>query len=73
MNKAMIKQIALDSGFKLKKQPCGEMDLNPYVYEFAERLINQSTSKPPKKFKTECDIWCAAYGCSCDKLQEAQQ
>ena len=34
-----IKQIALDNGFKLKQQPNGEMDLNPYVYQFATELI----------------------------------
>lgn len=39
-NKDKIRQIALDSGFKLKNQPNGEMDLNPYVYDFATALIN---------------------------------
>ncbi len=34
--KEQVKDIALRSGFKLKEQPNGEMDLNPYVYEFAE-------------------------------------
>ena len=38
MEKSRIKEIALSSGFKLKEQPNGEMDLNPYVYEFAKLL-----------------------------------
>ena len=38
MEKSRIKAIALSSGFKLKEQPNGEMDLNPYVYEFAKLL-----------------------------------
>lgn len=37
--KDQVKDIALRSGFKLKEQPNGEMDLNPYVYHFAELLI----------------------------------
>ncbi len=39
MNKATIKRIALDNGFKLKKQEDGTMDLNPYVYDFARALV----------------------------------
>ena len=38
MEKSRIKAIALSSWFKLKEQPNGEMDLNPYVYEFAKLL-----------------------------------
>jgi len=34
-----IKEIALANGFKLKEQPSGEMDLNPYVYDFARALV----------------------------------
>lgn len=34
-----IKRIALANGFKLKKQPDGSLDLNPYVYECAEALL----------------------------------
>lgn len=40
MNKEMIKQLALDNGFKLKEQPSGEMDLNPYVFDYAAALIS---------------------------------
>lgn len=38
MNNERIKEIALANGFKLKEQPNGEMDLNPYVYDFAIKL-----------------------------------
>lgn len=41
MNKQYIKEVALECGFKLKEQPNGELDLNPYVYTFAEELITQ--------------------------------
>ena len=38
IEKSRIKAIALSSGFKLKEQPNGEMDLSTYVYEFAKLL-----------------------------------
>ena len=38
IEKSRIKAIALSGGFKLKEQPNGEIDLNPYVYEFAKLL-----------------------------------
>lgn len=38
----VIRTIALHNGFKLKEQPDGTMDLNPYVYEFAKALITYS-------------------------------
>ncbi len=37
----ITKELALKHGFKLKEQPDGEMDLNPYVYEFAEALFEK--------------------------------
>ena len=37
--KEQIKELALRTGFKLKEQPNGEMDLNPYVYDFAQTLL----------------------------------
>lgn len=37
-----IKDVALECGFKLKEQPDGSMDLNPYVYTFADKLIKQT-------------------------------
>lgn len=42
MNKQYIKEVALDCGFKLKEQPNGDLDLNPYVYTFADKLIKQT-------------------------------
>ena len=39
MTKEQIREVALDNGFKLKEQPDGSLDLNPYVYEFAVALI----------------------------------
>lgn len=39
MTNDQIKEIALANGFKLKEQPSGEMDLNPYVYDFARALV----------------------------------
>lgn len=39
MNKAKIKALALQHGFKLKEQKGGEMDLNQYVYDFAWALL----------------------------------
>jgi hypothetical protein len=34
-----IKALALANGFKLKEQPDGTHELNPYVYEFARALL----------------------------------
>ena len=31
----------MKKGFQLKLQPNGSMDLNPYVYEFAEALVSK--------------------------------
>lgn len=42
MNNDDIKRIALENGFKLKEQSGGELDLNPYVYDFARALIDAS-------------------------------
>ncbi len=38
MDKVQIRELALANGFKLKQQPDGTMELNPYVYEFAAAL-----------------------------------
>ena len=42
IGKQYIKEVALDCGFKLKEQPDGSTDLNPYVYTFADKLIKQT-------------------------------
>lgn len=39
MNEQQIKKLALANGFKLKEQANGNMDLNPYVYDFARALM----------------------------------
>ena len=41
MTNEQIKEIALANGFKLKEQPDGTKDLNPYVYDFARALIDE--------------------------------
>jgi len=45
MNKEKIKELALANGFKLKEQPDGAMDLNPYVFEFAAALERVATAE----------------------------
>lgn len=45
MTNEQIKEIALANGFKLKEQPNGDMDLNPYVYDFARALISSEFNK----------------------------
>jgi hypothetical protein len=37
-----IKHLALINGFSLRKQEDGSLNLNPYVYKFAEQLIQVS-------------------------------
>lgn len=39
MDRKELRDLALASGFKLKEQPDGSVDLNPYVYEFAESCL----------------------------------
>lgn len=43
--KAQIRAIALNSGFELKRQPNGGMDLHPYVYKFAVAIIEESMAQ----------------------------
>lgn len=33
-----IRELACQHGFKFKEQPCGEHDLNPYVFDFARAV-----------------------------------
>lgn len=42
MDNQRIKEMALANGFKLKEQPDGSIDLNPYVYEFALALMAEA-------------------------------
>ena len=41
MTKLQVRDLALKKGFQLKLQPNGGMDLDPYVYEFAEALVSK--------------------------------
>jgi hypothetical protein len=45
MTKDEIKALALECGFTLREQPDGRMDLNPYVYDFAEKLAFEQFSQ----------------------------
>ncbi|MFB6349671.1 hypothetical protein ACFBZI_10605 [Moraxella sp. ZJ142] len=51
LGKLAIKHLALDTGFKLKEQPNGDMDLNPYVYDFADELILTTISSIERLLK----------------------
>lgn len=42
MDKQKVRELALANGFKLKPQPDGSEDLNPYVYEFAAALAAEA-------------------------------
>jgi hypothetical protein len=42
MTNDRIKELALANGFKLKEQPDGSMDLNPYVFDFANALLAEA-------------------------------
>ena len=41
----LIEKIALENGFKLKQQPNGKMALNPYVFDFAEKLLDKKQAE----------------------------
>lgn len=53
MTKDEITRIALECGFTLREQPDGAMDLNPYVYDFAGRLITAEREACAKV----CESW----------------
>ena len=40
-----VKQIALDNGFQLKEQASGNYDLHSYVYQFAEKLLEDKQAE----------------------------
>jgi len=48
-----IKRLALENGFKLKQQPSGEMELNPYVYDFARALIDAAKSSEKEAHESD--------------------
>jgi len=45
MDKKIVKEVALANGFKLKEQPDGSLELNPYVYVFADKLVEHQLAK----------------------------
>lgn len=76
MTNDQIKEIALANGFKLKEQPSGEMDLNPYVYDFARALLRHQNRILFKEIKDYHPV--SIDGClfviqsNLDKLDEVQ-
>lgn len=60
MENSQIKEIALANGFSLKEQLGGHMDLNPYVYEFAQAIkkeaLDQARSVYGQTAVTTADI-----------------
>lgn len=62
MSNKTIERIALECGFKLKKQPDGSMALNPYVFEFARILLGHSNlPEPNDKLRAAAEEVLAAY------------
>lgn len=45
MEKYRITELALANGFKLKEQPDGSMELNPYVFDFAAALLAEKDAE----------------------------
>jgi hypothetical protein len=50
MNKDQVRAIALQHGFELKEQADGTRDLHPYVYEFAQALLETALEADPFAF-----------------------
>ena len=45
-----IKELALANGFKLKEQASGNMDLNAYVYDFANAIEQEAKAQAVPKW-----------------------
>lgn len=83
LSKDLVRNIALANGFKLKLQPDGEMELNPYVYDFAELIAQMAISHHLANNSNDWDevdtidvdmSWdewddtdCCASHCNCDQ------
>ena len=52
MTNEQIKEIALANGFKLKEQPDGTKDLNPYVYDGVRAAIKQKLKEVMAELKS---------------------
>jgi len=46
-----VKELALINGFKLKEQASGNMDLNAYVYDFANAIEREVRAQADQKIK----------------------
>ena len=62
-----VKALALEVGFKLKVQPDGREDLNPYVYEFAYRMLSLSADRAFDSKTKEDQYSTPVKGCRCQK------
>ena len=60
MNIQKIKELALANGFFLKEQASGNMDLNSYVYDFAntieQQVLENLKPKPPSKLIVKASV-----------------
>ena len=57
-----IRRIAVEHGFTLRPQGDGSLDLNPYVYRFAEALIEAQAAKDEALLRQTLDALDQAYG-----------
>ena len=51
-----IKELALANGFKLKEQASGNMDLNAYVYDFANAIEQEVKAQAEKSLLEQFEI-----------------
>ena len=56
MNIKKIKELALTNGFKLKEQASGNMDLNAYVYDFANAIELEIKAQAEKSLLEQFEI-----------------
>ena len=66
-----IKELALANGFKLKEQASGNMDLNAYVYDFANAIEREAKSQANKQFENFIDQAIEDSACA-DERQSLQ-
>ena len=51
-----IKELALANGFKLKEQASGDIDLNAYVYDFANAIEQEIKAQAEKSLLEQFEI-----------------
>ena len=51
-----IKELALANGFKLKEQASGDIDLNAYVYDFANAVEREVKAQAEKSLLEQFEI-----------------